>query len=195
MKSVVVALLMAVGLAWSGSWARAQDTDAQPSSVPELRTGKNYTLRGSISGKAVSPAPGACTLGNLGFANQCPSGHICVCTVVQGANFSSTVIGKGKANVFVTIDTSAGFGLPAVGQSPSSECFPFVAEIDLIAKNDTANLESTGAECTAPSNEQLSGAFAFASSTLFSAGYANFTAAINNNGSFKMNFRGSGTGK
>src|SRR5208283_586667 len=173
MKSVVVAVAMVVGLALSDSWVRAQDADAQPSSVSELRTGKNYTLRGSISGKAASPAPGACTRGNLGFANQCPSGHICVCTLVQGANFSSTVVGRGKADVIVTIDTSAGFGLPAVGQSPSSECFPFVAEIDVIAK-DTANLESTGAECTAPTNEQLSGAFAFATSTLFSAGYANF---------------------
>ena len=133
MKSVVVAVVIVVGLAWSSSWVQAQDVEAQASSVPELRTGKNYTLRGSISGKAASPAPGACTRGNLGFANTCPLTHICVCTQVQGANFSSTVIGKGKANVFVTIDTSAGFGLPAVGQSPSSECFPFVAEIDLIA--------------------------------------------------------------
>ncbi len=195
MKSVVVAVVIVVGLALSGSWVRAQDADAPASSVAGLRTGKNYVLKGSISGKAAAPAPGACTLGNLGFANQCPSGHICVCTLVQGANFSSTVIGRGKANVIVTIDTSAGFGLPAPGQSPSSECFPFVAEIDLIAKNDSANLESTGAECTAPSNEQLSGAYAIATSTIFSAGYANFTAAINTNGSFKMNFRGSGTGK
>ena len=195
MKSVVVAVVIVVGLAWSGSWVRAQDADAQPSSLAELRTGKNYTLRGSISGKAAAPAPGACTRGNLGFANTCPTTHTCVCTMVQGAKFSSTVIGKGSADVIVTIDTSAGFGLPAPGQSPSSECFPFVAEIDLIAKKDTANLELTGAECTAPNNEQLSGAFAIATSTIFSAGYANFTAAINTNGSFKMNFRGSGTGK
>jgi hypothetical protein len=195
MKSVVVAAAMVIGLALSGSWVRAQDAEAPASSVPALRTGKNYPLRGSITGKAASPVPGACTRGNLGFANMCPATHTCVCTLVQGAKFSSTVIGKGSADVIVTIDTSAGFGLPAPGQSPSSECFPFVAEIDLIAKNDTEVLESTGAECTAPSNEQLSGAYAIASSTIFAAGYANFTAAINGNGSFKMNFRGSGTGK
>ncbi len=195
MKSVVVAVVMVVGLALSGSWVRAQDAEAQSSSVPELRTGRNYTLRGSISGKAASPAPGQCTRGYLGFANTCPPTHICVCTLVQGAKFSSTVIGKGSADVIVTIDTTAGFGLPAPGQSPSSECFPFVAEIDLIARNDTEVLESTGAECTAPNNEQFSGADAIASSTIFSAGYANFTAAINSNGSFKLNFRGSGTGK
>jgi hypothetical protein len=194
MKSLVVAVVMVVGLALSGSWVRAQDAEAGSASVPDLKTGKNYTLKGSISGKAASPVSGACTLGNLGFANQCPSGHLCVCTLVQGARFSSTAIGNGSANVIVTIDTSAGFGLPAVGQSPSSECYPFVAEIDVIAK-DTANLESTGAECTAPTNEQLSGAYAIATSTIFSSGYANFTAAINSNGSFKMNFRGSGTGK
>jgi hypothetical protein len=195
MKAVVVAVVIAVGVALSVSWVRAQDAEAEPSSGLALKTGKNYTLKGSISGKAASPIPGACTRGNLGFANQCPSGHICVCTLVQGSRFSSTVIGNGSADVIVTIDTSAGFGLPAVGQSPSSECFPFVAEIDLIAKNDSETLESTGAECTAPSNEQLSGAFAIATSSIFSSGYANFTAAINSNGSFKMNFRGSGTGK
>jgi hypothetical protein len=196
MKAVVVAVVLVLGMAFSVSWVRAQDVEAQSSfSLPGLKTGKNYTLKGSISGKAASPIPGACTGGNLGFANRCLGGHICVCTLVQGAKFSSTVIGKGTADVILTIDTSAGFGLPAVGQSPSSECFPFVAEIDLIAKNDSEALESTGAECTAPTNEQLSGAFAIATSNIFSSGYANFTAAINSNGSFKLNFKGAGTGQ
>jgi hypothetical protein len=75
-----------------------------------------FTIKGSIAG-TFTPTPatlpsGACSGGTAGFAAQCPTGHACSCNEVEGATFSSAVIGKGTANVFITVDITAGYGLP-----------------------------------------------------------------------------------
>jgi hypothetical protein len=195
MKSIVVAVVVLVGSAILGSSVWAQNWVSSETLSPEIASGKNVTLRGSLSGKAANSTPGACTGGNATFANQCPTGHTCICTQVQGANFSSNLTGKGHADVFITIDTSAGFGLPTPTQPPSPECFPIVGEIDVIAKKDSETLEGTGAECAAPRNVQLSGAFALAASNLFTVGFANFTVNLESNGAFKMTFKGAAQAK
>jgi hypothetical protein len=198
MKSITAPLFGITGLLFAmiacvalASPARAQTWVSQQSGVPEVASGKTKNISGAISGSAGSPGAGACSGGNQGFANQCIGGHTCTCTQISGANFSGNLIGKGSANIFITVDASAGFGLPTPTQQPMPECFPFVSEIDLIAKNDTQVLDATGAICSAKRDSQLGGAFAIGASNFFTVGFANFTASLNgNNGSFKMSFKG-----
>jgi hypothetical protein len=186
--------LMLVGLMALASAGYAQDSGSPELDSAALASGKNFNFKGSVSGRASGPSSGACTGGNQGFSNQCPTGHICLCTTISGARFSGNVVGRGTANVFITVDSSAGFGVP-VPNGSSPKCFPVVSEIDFIAKKDTQALVGTGAQCTAPNNVQFSGAYAIAGSNLFSNGYANFTAGLNNNGSFKLNFKGTAQSK
>jgi len=70
-----------------------------------------------------------------------------------------------------------------------------VSEIDFIARKDTEALVGGGTECTAQNNVQLSGGYAISSSNLFSNGFANFTAGLNPNNSFKLNFKGTAQAK
>src|SRR5208283_1495837 len=167
MKSVtilVLATLVAVAFGSQiGSQVWAQSPDAQEVSAPDAGSGKFRNIRGSISGRFGASSNGACSSGVQGFAKQCPSGHTCSCTAIEGGKFDSSVIGPGSANTFITIDTSAGFGLPST--QLTSECFPAMVEIDLIAKHDTENLEATGALCSAKNESQLGGAFAVAASS------------------------------
>jgi hypothetical protein len=189
MKSITILVLAMVASVAFGPQVWAQTWASQQDGIAELTSGKNVTLKGSISGTAENAIPGPCTGGTLAFGNQCPTGHTCVCTEISDANFSSTVIGKGKADVFLTIDTSAGYGLPTPGASPSPECFPFVGEIDVIAR-DTLAFEGNGSVCAAPKNTQLGGALAIGASELFTVGFANFTVNLSESGSFKMTFKG-----
>jgi hypothetical protein len=191
MKNIAVAGLVLVASMVLGSSGWAQNWDARQSVSPDLKSGKTYNISGSISG-AFSSTPGACSGGTGGFANLCQSGHTCVCNEDEGAKFTSTVTGKGTANVFITIDQTASYGFDIPGTT-APDCFPFLAEIDVTAKNETEVLEAAGATCTTPVNFQLSGIFSDSASDLFTAELANFL--VNEDGSngdfaYKMTFKG-----
>jgi hypothetical protein len=195
MKSFVVAALMLVGSAVLGSSGWAQSEGAQQGVAPALRANSFFTIKGSISGTFTStPATltsGACSGGTAGFAAQCATGHTCSCLEDQGAKFTSTVIGKGTANVFITVDDT-GYGLPIPTNPSRLICFPFVAEFDVTAKNDTEELEAVGGDCaTSRTNgSQFGGAFGAEASTLFTGEAAPFILTEQSDGSFKMPFTG-----
>src|ERR1700733_2932739 len=102
MKKIAIAglVLIASMVLGSSGWAQGQSV------APDLRANSLFTLRGSISGRFTSaPATlpsGACSGGTAGFAAQCATGHTCSCFEDEGAEFTSTVIGKGTAKVFIT---------------------------------------------------------------------------------------------
>ena len=101
------------------------------------------------------------------------------------------MIGKGTANVFITIDESAGYGLP-VTSSPGEPtvCHPFVAEFDVTAKNDTEELEAVGGDCLGQTTTPFGGNFGLEKSTIFTNGAAPFILIEKSNSSFKMPFTG-----
>jgi len=198
MKSIAIVALILVGSAVLGAtgWAQVPPEPGVPSA---LKPNKFFTIKGSISGTFSStPATlssGACAGGTAGFATQCPTGHTCFCDEAAGAKFSSTVIGKGTANVFITVDGTAGYGLP-IPTNPNQRliCLPFVAEFDVTAKNDTEELEAVGGGCPSlPSNvnaSQFAGAFGAEATTLFTGEAAPFILTAQPDGSFKMPFSG-----
>src|SRR5580698_3402979 len=105
----------------SGAWRAA------PGATSDAASGKIVRLNGNLKG-TVAITDGACT---QGFSAQCPSGHVCECFTAMGAKFSSSGIGKGSANLFATVDTSATFG--PLGE----DCVPLYAEFAVIAKKDS----------------------------------------------------------
>jgi hypothetical protein len=110
----------------------------------------------------------------------------------EGAKFTANLIGKGTANVFITIDQTAGYGLP-VTSSPGEPtiCYPFVAEFDVTAKNDTEELEAVGGDCLGQTTTLFGGNFGLEKSTIFTNGAAPFVLIEQSNSSFKMPFTGS----
>jgi hypothetical protein len=199
MKKFAIAGLVLIASMVLGSSGWAQSEDSQQSVAPDLRTDSFFTIRGSISGTFTStPATlpsGACSGGTAGFAAQCATGHTCFCYEDEGAEFTANLIGKGTANVFITIDKSAGYGLPIPTNPSSQTCYPFVAEFDVAAKNDTAELEAVGGSCASdptPGHNgfQLGGAFGAETSKLFTAEAAPFALTLKQDNSFKMPFTG-----
>jgi hypothetical protein len=199
MKKTTVAVLVLIASMILGSSGWAQSEDSAQSVAPDLRANSFYTLRGSISGTFSStPATlpsGACSGGTAGFAAQCATGHTCLCLEDEGAKFTSTVIGKGTANVFITADRTAGYGLPPVTDpSFGPICRPFIAEFDVTAKNDTQELEAVGGAClSVPGSSgivtQFSGAFGAEVTTVFTDESASFVLTTGGS-SFKMSFTG-----
>jgi hypothetical protein len=195
MKKIAIAglVLIASMVLGSSGWAQGQSV------APDLRANSFYTLRGSISGTFSStPATlpsGACSGGTAGFAAQCATGHTCLCLEDEGAKFTSTVIGKGTANVFITLDET-GYGLPPVTDpSFGPICRPFIAEFDVTAKNDTQELEAVGGVCPSlPRSNgntlQFSGGFGAEATTVFTDESASFVLTAPPDGSFKMPFTG-----
>jgi hypothetical protein len=101
------------------------------------------------------------------------------------------LIGKGTANVFITTDETAGYGhLVVSNPAEPTVCHPFVAEIDVTAKNDTEELEAVGGDCLGQTTTPFGGAFGVETSTLFTNGAAPFILIEQSNSSFKMPFTG-----
>ena len=102
------------------------------------------------------------------------------------ARFTSSKIGSGRANLFLTMDTTATFG--ALGNS----CMPIYGEIDAIASKDSPTFDVWGAACTgAAGNFVANGALGLATSSLFVAsGYATFQSTINKSGRVVLRFDG-----
>ena len=195
MKKIVLASLILVGSMVLGSSGWAQSEDSQQSVAPGLRANSFFTIKGSISGTfTATPATltsGACSGGTAGFAAQCATGHTCSCAEDEGAEFTANLIGKGTANVFITIDESAGYGLP-VTSSPGEPtvCHPFVAEFDVSARKDTEELEAVGGDCLGQTTTPFGGNFGLEASTIFTNGAAPFILVEQGDSSFKMTFTG-----
>jgi hypothetical protein len=194
-RIVFVLMLIAFSgsLGWSGQGFSAQGLQST------LRANEVVTIKGFLSGPVFDAnLEGPCTGAIAGFSDKCANGHSCQCQEIQNATFSSTIIGRGTANVFITVDVSAGFGLsinPAP-PTPILPCFPIVAEIDISAKNDNEVLETVGDECTSISTGfgELNGIFTGAVSNLFSTEVANFSAnrlIVGTNEPVKITFTGS----
>jgi hypothetical protein len=200
MKKIAVAGLVVIASMVLGSSGWAQSAASQQGVTPDLRANSLFTIRGSISGTFTStPATlpsGACSGGTAGFAAQCATGHTCSCFEDEGAEFTSTVIGKGTAKVFITADRTAGYGLPPVtNPSAGPICEPFIAEFDVTAKNDTQELEAVGGVCPSlPRSNgntlQFSGGFGAEATTVFTDESASFVLTAPPDGSFKMPFTG-----
>jgi|HubBroStandDraft_5_1064220.scaffolds.fasta_scaffold633220_1 hypothetical protein len=196
MKSIAIAALVLIGLAVFGSSGWAQSEDSQQSVAPAaLPANSFFSIKGSISGTFTStPATltnGACSGGTAGFAAQCATGHTCSCNEDEGAKFTANLIGKGTANVFITVDESVGYGHPVVSDPTQPPiCHPFVAEIDVAAKNDTEELEAEGGQCLSQTAFQFGGAFGVETSIIFTNGDAPFILIEESNDSFKMTFTG-----
>ena|SRR5579871_4782399 len=96
----------------------------------------------------------------------------------MGARFSSSGIGKGSANFFATVDTTAAFG--PIG----NDCAPLNGEIDVIAKKDSPTFDVVGGACFNPQdNIVTNGGMGLSASLLFSvSGYATYTATMNMSG-------------
>jgi len=186
MRSNKVLLLAAVCWISLSSALWAQTSDEQADVEPEIAAGKIFRLHGSISGRTDGVTSGACAGGKLGFADQCATNDVCTCGVISGAKLSGNVIGRGRADIYLTVDN----GQPG---SPPPVCAPFVAEVDLIARNDTEELTGTGQICNIRKNDtRLSGTLTIASSLIFSTGFENFTATgnLNRKGAFRMRLKG-----
>jgi hypothetical protein len=187
-----------VGLGLIVSMFLGSSGSAQMSSEPgaALKPNSFFTIKGSISGTFTGTPTtlpsGACSGGTAGFAAQCATGHTCSCVQAEDAKFSANLIGKGTANVFITIDDSAGYGLPVVSDpTQPSICHPFVAEIDVSAKDDTEELEAVGGDCLGQTTIQFGGAFGVKTSKIFTDGDAPFILIQQqSNSSFKMPFIG-----
>jgi hypothetical protein len=197
MKTLAIAGLVLIASMVLGPSGWAQSEDSQQSVAPAaLPPNTFFTIKGSISGKFTStPATlpsGACSGGTAGFAAQCATGHTCACEEDEEAKFTANLIGKGTANVFITIDESVGYGLPVVSDPTQPPiCHPFVAEIDVTAKNDTEELEAEGGDCLGQTTIQFGGAFAMEASKVFTDGDAPFILIQQqSNDSFKMPFTG-----
>jgi hypothetical protein len=64
-------------------------------------------------------------------------------------------------------------------------CHPFVAEIDVAAKNDTEELEAQGGQCLGQTTTPFGGAFGVETSTIFTNGAAPFILIEESNDSFR----------
>jgi hypothetical protein len=192
MKRIAIAGLVLVASMVLGSSGWAQSEVSQQGVAPDLRANSFFNIKGSISTPATLPS-GACSGGTAGFSAQCATGHTCSCDEDEGAKFLSTVIGKGTANVFITIDGTAGYGLPVVSDpTQPSICHPFVAEIDVTLKNDSEELEAVGGVCLGQTTYQFGGAFGLEKSAIFTDGAAPFILVEQSSDSFfKMPFTGS----
>jgi hypothetical protein len=91
------------------------------------------------------------------------------------AKFTSSVLGAGTANVFVTADETAAYGLGPVG----ALCAPIYAEVDYTTKNDVGTLDAVGGDCIAPIGTEIAGNADFGSSNILSYGFASFAGSIN----------------
>jgi hypothetical protein len=175
--SVCIALL-SVGIAIAPACAQ----DSPDSATSPAAFAAAVRIAGTLIGNG-SSTNGACT---MGFSNQCPTGDVCTCMTVNAARFSSSRIGSGRANLFLTIDTTASFG--ALGHA----CMPVYGEIDAIAKNDSPTFDIWGAACTGNfGNMVFNGAMGLANSSLFSeTGYATFQSTIKQSGRVVLRFSG-----
>jgi hypothetical protein len=196
MKKIAFAGLMLIASMALGSSGWAQSEVSQQGIAPAIRPNSFFTIKGLISGTFTeTPATltsGACSGGIAGFAAQCAAGHTCSCEEDEGAKFTANLIGKGTANVFITIDQSAGYGEVVVSNPEEPTiCHPFVAEFDVTAKNDTEELEAVGGECISQSTTPFGGALGLETSTLFTNGSAPFILIEQSNSSFKMPFTAS----
>jgi hypothetical protein len=180
LRKIVFGLAVVIVTSMLGMQARAQEWSsggwqAAPGASSEAASGRLVHLNGTLKG-TVAITDGACT---QGFSAQCPTGHVCECFTAMGAKFSSSGIGKGSANLFATVDTSATFG--PLGE----DCVPLYAEFDVIAKKDSPNFDVIGGACFNPQGNIVSnGTMGLASSNLFTpTGYLAYTATINPNAS------------
>jgi hypothetical protein len=193
MKTILVAAIALLSLTIFGSSGWAQSEDSQQGIAPTLRANSFFTLVGSISGTFIATPTtlpsGACSGGTAGFAAVCATGHTCSCLEEEGAKFTSTVIGKGTANVFITVDETAGYGLPVVSNPDHpTVCHPFVAEFDVTTKSDTEELEAVGGETLRQTTLQYGGAFGAEATTLFTDEAGSFILTQQSDSSFRMPF-------
>lgn len=157
--------------------ARAQDASPDlPGFANPVRIVGTLIGNGTLNGST-------CT---TGFSNRCPSGDSCTCLTVMDARFTSSRIGSGRANLFLTMDNTATFG------PLGNKCTPIYGEIDAIARKDSPIFDIWGAACSnSVGNQAANGAMGLANSVLFDvSGYATFTSTISRAGHVVLRFDG-----
>lgn len=118
--------------------------------------------------------------GNANYSAQCISGD-CECLQLVGS-VSGNPIGRGQANILVTIDLGDG-----------TDCCPFFADIGLSTNRDSETLAATGAICApvSGSNEPVIGGFGITGSAAGVAGWGTASGSLNENTKvLKLTFSG-----
>jgi hypothetical protein len=182
MRKSLLAFAILASISFAAAAASAQDDSAPASSVGDTGFAAPVRIVGSVVGSG-SFSSGSCATG----FSQCPNSDSCTCLTVLDARFSSTRIGPGRANLFLTIDNSAKFG--TLGQ----DCAPIYGELDAIAKKDSPDFDLWGASCAIDTagNQAANGALGMSESLLFVVnGYATFTSSISKAGHVNLRFSG-----
>src|ERR1700735_3822373 len=129
------AVLASVSIMIAPAWAQ----DASPESSAAVADVGEFARPVRVAGSLVGNGTASGSMCTTGFSNRCPSGGSCTCLTVLDARFTGSRIGSGRANLFLTMDTTATFG--ALGNS----CTPIYGEIDAIAKKDSPTFDVWGA--------------------------------------------------
>jgi len=182
MRKVLFVFAILASISFAIAPVFAQDDSVLQNGIGDAGFANQVRIAGSLVGNGNFSA-GSCATG----FSQCPSGDSCTCLTVMDARFSSSRIGPGRANLFLTFDQTATFG------NLGNDCTPIYGELDAIAKKDSPQFSIWGASCDIDTagNQTANGAMGMSDSLLFStSGYATFTSAIGKGGHVNLKFSG-----